>query len=156
MCALHDGETVESKAVVLGRENGFAHEIPRREINVDFARTQVDMLQRLIKSALEDVETDADALSAVRRRALMRFEYLTALDPAAGEEGTWQATVFASQTADAVFARTSKAEDSIRCRLGDREYALPVHGPNHHATPVDWITAAFPSTSCPATCRRTC
>ncbi|HEX8868053.1 MAG TPA: immunity 49 family protein, partial [Lentzea sp.] len=119
------------------------HEIPRHEINVDFARAQVDTLQRLIESALEDVETDPDALSAARRRALMRFEYLTALDPAAGKEETWQAAVFASQTANAVFARTSKAEDAVDYRLGDREYALPVLGPNHHATPVDWITAAF-------------
>ncbi|GAB2806010.1 hypothetical protein GCM10027200_02010 [Lentzea nigeriaca] len=119
------------------------HEIPRHEINVEFARTQVDTLQRLIESALEDVETDPDALSAVRRRALMRFEYLTALDPAAGKEETWQAAVFASQTASAVFARTSKAEDNIHYRLGEREYALPVLGPNHHATPVDWITAAY-------------
>lgn len=118
----------------LGREDEFVHEIPRHEISVDFARTQVDTLQRLIESALEDVETDPGSVNAVRRRALMRFEYLTALDPAACEEETWQAAVFASQTANAVFARTSKAEDGILYRLGDREYALPVLGPNHHAT----------------------
>ncbi|MET9627574.1 immunity 49 family protein [Lentzea sp. NPDC006480] len=117
--------------------------IPRHEIDLDFSRAQVDTLQRLIESALDDVETDPDALSAVRKRALMRFEHLTALDPAAGEDETWQAAVFASQAANAVFARTSKAEDVVRYRLGDREYALPVLGPNHHATPVDWVTAAF-------------
>ncbi|WP_330278362.1 immunity 49 family protein [Lentzea sp. NBC_00516] len=119
------------------------HEIPRHEIDVDLARGQVDTLQRLVESALEDVESDPDALSATRRRALMRFEYLTALDPAAGEEETWQAAVFASQTANAVFARTSKSEDFVPYRLGDREYRLPVLGPNHHATPVDWLTAAW-------------
>ncbi|WP_167973951.1 immunity 49 family protein [Lentzea indica] len=119
------------------------HEIPRHEINLDFARNQVDTLQRLIESALEDAESDPDALSAARRRALMRFEYLTALDPSAGEEETWQAAVFASQTANAVFARTSKSEDAVPCQLGDRVYELPVLGPNHHATPVDWLTAAF-------------
>jgi Immunity protein 49 len=125
------------------RTGNAMHGIPRHDINVDFARTQVDTLQRLIESALEDVEKDPDALSAVRRRALMRFEYLTAFDPAAGKEETWQAAVFASQTANAVFARTSKAEDTVPYRLGDREYDLPVLGPNHHATPVDWLTAAF-------------
>ncbi|MFJ5988811.1 immunity 49 family protein [Lentzea sp. NPDC092896] len=119
------------------------HEILRHEIDVEFARAQVDTLQRLIASALEDVESDPDALSAARRRALTRFEYLTALDPAADEEETWQAAVFASQTANAVFARTSKSEDFVRYRLGDREYRLPVLGPNHHATPVDWLTAAW-------------
>lgn len=65
------------------------HEIPRHEIDVDLARGQVDTLQRLVESALEDVESDPDALSAARRRALMRFEHLTALDPTAGEEETW-------------------------------------------------------------------
>ncbi|MFJ8960786.1 immunity 49 family protein [Lentzea sp. NPDC102401] len=119
------------------------HEIPRHEISEEFARGQVDTLQRLIESALEDVESDPDALSAARRRALMRFEHLAALDPAAGEEETWQAVVFASQTANAVFARTSKSEDFVPYRLGDREYRLPVLGPNHHATPVDWLTAAW-------------
>jgi len=39
--------------------------------------------------------------------------------------------VFASQTANAVFARTSKSEDTIRYQLGEREYELPVLGPNH-------------------------
>ncbi|WP_157172552.1 immunity 49 family protein [Nocardia pneumoniae] len=119
------------------------HEIPRHEISVDFARNQVDTLQRLIESSLEDVETDPDALSAARRRALMRFAYLTALDPAAGKEQTWQAAVFASQTANAIFARTSKSDDTVRYALGDREYGLPVLGPNHHATPVDWLCAAW-------------
>lgn len=118
-------------------------DVPRHEISVDSARTQVETLQRLIESALEDVGTDPDALSAARRRALMRFEYLLVLDPAAGKEETWQAAVFASQTANAVFARTSKSEDTIRYQLGDREYELPVLGPNHHATPVDWLTAAW-------------
>ncbi|MEU3649146.1 immunity 49 family protein [Lentzea sp. NPDC034063] len=119
------------------------HEILRHEIDVEFARAQVDTLQRLIASALEDVESDPDALSAARRRALTRFEHLTALDPAASEEETWQAAVLASETANAVFARTSKSEDFVPYRLGDREYRLPVLGPNHHATPVDWLTAAW-------------
>lgn len=141
------GNLVEDKRSGVARSQvrtGTAvHGIPRHEISVDFARDQADTLQRLIESALEDIETDPDALSAARRRALMRFEYLTALDPTAGEKETWQAAVFASQTANAAFARTSKAEDTVRCRLGDREYDLPVLGPSHHATPVDWLTAAF-------------
>lgn len=64
----------------------------------------------------------------------MRFVYLLVLDPAAGEEQTWRAAVFASQPANAVFARTSKSEDTVRYQLGDREYELPVLGPFHHAT----------------------
>lgn len=36
-------------------------DVPRHEISVDSARTQVKALQRLIESALEDVGTEPDA-----------------------------------------------------------------------------------------------
>jgi len=62
--------------------------VDRHDIDESFARDQADTLQRLIESALEDVESSHDALSTVHRRALMRFEYLTALDPAVGREET--------------------------------------------------------------------
>lgn len=119
--------------------------LARHDTDAAFARKQVDTLQRLIESAMEDVaaDGDADALASVRRRALMRLRYLTVLDPAAAREETWCAAVFASQAANAVFARTSKAAETVRYRLGDQTVALPVLGPNWHATPVDWLTATW-------------
>jgi hypothetical protein len=119
--------------------------IARHDIDADFARKQVDTLQLLIESAMEDVvaDGDEDALGSVRGRALMRLRYLTVLDPTAGQEETWRAAVLASQAANAVFARTSKADETVQYRLGDQTVTLPVLGPNWHATPVDWITAAW-------------
>lgn len=108
-------------------------------IDPGFAQEQVDTLDRLIEAALDDVETDLDALAAVRRRALMRFQYLTALDSAEAPE----AAVVASQAANAAFTRTCKREDTVRCTIKDREVELTVLGPNHHATPLDWLTAAW-------------
>lgn len=119
--------------------------IPRHDIDADFARRQVDTLQSLIESAMEDVvaDGDEDALGSVRSRAIMRFAYLTVLDPTAGQEETWRAAVLASQAANAVFARTSKSDEEIQYQLGDQTVTLPVVGPNWHATPVDWLTAAW-------------
>ena len=73
----------------------------------------------------------------------MRFQYLTVLDPTAGREETWSAAVFASQVANSVFARTSKADETVQYQLGEQTVTLPVVGPNWHATPVDWMTAAW-------------
>lgn len=119
--------------------------IPRHGIDVTFARKQVDTLQLLIDSALEDViaDGDPDALDSVRRDAVLRLRYLTALDPATNQEETRQAAVFASQAANAAFARTCKRDDEVQYRLGDHDVSLPVLGPNHHATPLDWLTAAW-------------
>lgn len=115
------------------------HSIPRHDIDAAFARKQVQALQPLINSATADV----DELASVRDNALRRLRYLTALTSAQSHDETRQAAVFASQTANAVFARTCKTEDEIRYRLGDQDVTLPVLGPNHHATPVDWLTAAW-------------
>lgn len=117
----------------------------RHDIDADFAREQVDTLGLLIESAMEDViaDGDEDALGSVRGRALMRLRYLTVLDPAAAQEDTWRAAVFASQAANAVFARTCKAEETVQYQLGDRTVTLPVLGPNRHATPLDWTAAAW-------------
>ncbi|MCP2249726.1 immunity 49 family protein [Lentzea aerocolonigenes] len=119
--------------------------VPRHAADVDFARKQVDALQLLIESAMEDVvaDGDEDALSSVRGSAIMRFQYLTVLDPTAGREETWRAAVFASQVANSVFARTSKRDETVEYQLGEQTVTLPVVGPNWHATPVDWMTAAW-------------
>lgn len=119
--------------------------ISRHHIDTDVAREQVDTLQLLIESAMENVvaDGDEDALASVRDRALTRLRYLTVLDPTAGQEETWRAAVFASQAANAVFARTSKADETVQYRIGEQTTTLPVVGPNRNATPVDWLTAAW-------------
>ncbi|MEV6428722.1 immunity 49 family protein [Nocardia sp. NPDC051463] len=116
--------------------------VHRHHIDTDFARGRAETGRLLISSALEDIDNDADALSAVRRRSADRLRYLLAVDSRACDEETWHAAVLASQAANAVFAASRISDGMVRYTI-DAPHELPALGPNRLSGPTDWIGAAW-------------
>ncbi|MFJ3879140.1 immunity 49 family protein [Streptomyces sp. NPDC090077] len=122
--------------------------VSRHWFPTEHAAEGLAVLTRSARRLIGDLEEPPSDLGDALRLTLTLAKSRCLLDPEAGELATWEAWVTAMQTGSALFAAATAGEESVTCRIADKDRVLTVMGAHRQADAGAWLAAFYLAVVC--------
>jgi hypothetical protein len=122
--------------------------ITRHQLQVPSTEGVDARIADTVEKGLAEVENDPHVLNRLLSAAQRLMGWRCYLDPTANKVESWEATVLAMQTANAIFEVANAGEGEVRLLLGEQTVTVPAGSTGDIAHAGNWVTAYYLAVIC--------
>lgn len=126
----------------------MATTIPRHFFPTGNAAAGLAILTESAEGLIEKLATDSASMGDAMQLTLTLAKSHCLLDSEADSLSTWKSWVNAMQVSSAAFIAASTTEESVVCRIAEKDMTLRSTGPQRYTTAAAWTTAFYLAVVC--------